>query len=103
MNEPAQSPSILWIEIEDRLRVVAVPHQGPQTRQVLLSSSGWRRFDLSLVSQGISIGRSGEAVEPCGSFFGLDPVENGHRHRDPSYEIVTRHLVAGAKDIKGDQ
>jgi hypothetical protein len=44
-----------------------------------------------------------EAVEPCGSIFGLHPVEDGDGHHDRPHEIVIRRLVAGAEDIERDQ
>jgi len=103
MNQPAQSPSILWIEIEDRFRVVALAHHGPQTRQVLLSSFGWRRFDLSSVPENVSIGRSAEALDPGGPFFGFDPVKNSNRCRDVPHEIVIACLVAEPEYIEGNQ
>jgi len=55
--------------------VWSAPRHGPQTRQVDLSSFGWRRFYLSLISENVPICSRSEALEPGRSFFRLDPVE----------------------------
>ena len=42
-------------------------------------------------------------IQPCGSFFRLDPIEDSDLRRDAPHEIVFRLLEAGAEDIEGDQ
>src|SRR5262249_28755181 len=76
---------------------------GPEARQRHFPSTSTRLKYLPAIFENVSIRRSTEAVEPCRSFFGLDPVEDSDRRRDPFHEIVIRQLVAGAEDIEGDQ
>ena len=87
----------------DIVRVVAGPKLGPEGRHKHFPSRLERFVDLPATSKNVSICRLREAVEPCGSFFGLHPVEDSDRRRDRPHEIVIRQLVAGAEDIEGDQ
>src|SRR5206468_11226502 len=81
MHEHAPSRSRRWIEV-DKIRVVGGPQKGPQTRDVRLPSFGGLRFQLSPISEKVSIVKSREAVEPGGSFFRLDVVEDSDRFSD---------------------
>src|ERR1700761_35819 len=76
-NEPAQLASMERIQVEHGYRVVSGPQHVLQTRQIFLSPFGWRRFDFSSVSGNVPIRGSSEPIEPGGSFFGPDPVEDG--------------------------
>jgi len=102
VKEHASFRSLRWIEV-DKVHVVAGPKLGPEARQKHYPSRCRRFVYLPAIFEHVSICGSSEAVEPSRSFFGLDPVEDSDRRRDPAHEIVIRHLVAGAEDIEGDQ
>src|SRR5882757_11057185 len=102
VHEYAPSQSLRWIEV-DKVRVEAGPQQGPQTRDVRLSSFGWLRFQLSPISQSVSIIASREAVEPGGSLFRQDVVEDSDRVRDVHSSKFTPPLVFDSDAVEGNQ
>jgi hypothetical protein len=69
---------------------VAGPKLGPEARHKHFLSTSKRFKYLPATFENVSICRSSEVVEPCGSFFGLDPVEDSDRRRDVPHEVVIR-------------
>src|SRR5437879_2250172 len=102
MHEYAPSQSRRWIEV-DKIRVVGGPQQGPQTRDVRLPSLGWLRFQLSSISENVSIVEPREAVEPGGTFFRLDVVEDSDRVRDVHSSKFIPQLVFDSEAVEGNQ
>jgi hypothetical protein len=98
----APSQSLRWIEV-DKIRVVVGPQCGPQTRDIRLPSFGSLRFQLSLAAKNVSPMASREAVEPGGSFFRLEVVEEGDRFRDVHGSIFTPQLVFDGDAVEGNQ
>jgi hypothetical protein len=102
MNEHASFRSLRWIEI-DVVHVVAGPKLGFEGRQKHFPLRSERLICLPAAPEKVSICRFSEAIQPCRSFFGLDPIEDSDLRRDAPHEIVTRLFVAGGEDIEGDQ
>ena len=98
----AASQSLRWIEV-DKIRVVGGPQRGPQTRDVRLPSFGCLRFQLSLIAENVSPMASREAVEPGGSFFRLEVVEESDRFRDVRGSKLTPQLVFDSEAVEGNQ
>jgi hypothetical protein len=87
------------------VQIVVGPHRGYERRHVPFPS----RLDLlhwhwlrPPGSENVSIVGSSEAIEPGGSFFGLDPVEDCDRARDVPNEIIIPYIVSG-RAIEDDQ
>src|SRR5262249_53217134 len=89
VNQHASFRSLRWIEI-DIVRVVAGPKLGPEARCKRYPSRHRWLIYLPATSKNVSICILSEAVEPCGSFFGPDSVEDSDCHRDRHHEIVIR-------------
>ena len=102
VNKHASFRSIRWIEI-DIVRVVAGPKLGPESRQKRFPLRFERLICFPAPPENVSICGFSEAVQPCRSLFGLDPVEDSDLRRDAPHEIVIRLFVAGGEDIEGDQ
>ena len=90
VNEPAQSPSIQWIEVDRQFASWPAPSMALKRARFPCRRLGGAGSISPATSENVSICRSSEAVEPCGSFFGLDPVEDSDRGRDVPHEIVIR-------------
>ena len=101
-NEHTSFRSLRWIEV-DIVHVVAGSKLGPEGRQKHFPSRSERLICLPAALENVSICRFSEAIQPCGPFFELDPVEDSDLRRDAPHEIVLRLLDAGAEDIEGDQ
>jgi hypothetical protein len=98
----APSQSLRRIEV-DKIRVVVGPQRGPQTRDIRLPSFGGLRFQLSLAGENVSPMASREAVEPGGSFFRLEVVEESNRFRDVHGSIFAPQFVFDSDAVEGNQ